>query len=195
MFKVMKSFVIGLIAVMVLSAAGDASAVGRHGLRLSLYDNHDAGWDGEDWESIQPWSDGPVGSRCAYNIVQNIDFNFTSGIGSCPTDEEDDGGVYDLLSNFTGYMRVPRTGVYTLYARVDDGFYLKVGRDVVLQDWEDQGPDDYNVQGTVTLRRGRPYKVDAWYYENGGGNDVHLYYSMNGSEPVIVPSRWFSLRP
>ena len=188
------SVAIGLIAVMIFANAGDVSGAGRRGLRLAIYDNSSAGWGGEEWEAFEPWRDGPEGTRCAYTRVANIDNDFnTSIIGSCPTYGED--GVEDILAHFTGYMKVPRSGLYTLYVRVDDGFYLKVGSKVVLKTWFDQGDSAYNDENTVRLSRGRSYKVDAWYYENGGGDIVQLFYSLNGSEPTVVPSPWFSERP
>ena len=181
---------VGLIAVLVFFAAPNAEARGRGGLNVTIYDlsNTDYNWyEGtKAIHSYQPWRSGPVGSRCARVVLDTIDQDFAPQYGSC--------GEENFLVHYNGYLKVPRTGVYTFYARVDDGFHLQLGREVVLYDWEVQGGYDYNVQGDIRLTAGRAYELNAWLNQGWGGKEAYLYYSFRGSSPELVPASWLSPR-
>lgn len=173
---------IGLIAALAFISVPNAEARHREGLNVSIYDTSGMG----DIAAYQPWISGPIGSRCAQVVLDTIDQGFSPQYGSC--------GGNNFLVHYSGYLKVPRTGVYTFYARIDDGFHLQLGGDVVLYDWENQGDNYYNVQGDISLRGRRAYELQAWMFEAGGGQESHLYYSLSGSNPQIVPASWFSLR-
>ena len=180
---------IGLIALLVSVSAPSAEARGRGGLNVAIYDFSNTIYSVEEAYAIvsyQPWRSGPVGSRCARLVLDTIDQDFSPQYGNC--------GEEDFLVHYSGYLRVPRTSRYTFYASVDDGFHLQLGRDVVLNDWEVQGAEDFNVQGDIRLRRGVVYELNAWLFDGCCGNEAHLYYSVGGGDPQLVPASWFSTR-
>jgi len=174
---------IGLIALMGFVSVPNAEARGRGGLNVSIYDYSD---EGVDIGSEQPWRSGSVGTRCARAVFATIDQDFGPPYEDCP-----DG---NFLVHYSGYLKVPRTGVYTFYGSVDDGFHMKLGRKVVLQDWEIQGAEFYNVEGDIRLRGRQAYEFNAWHFEAGGPGAARLYYSFRGSAPQLVPASWFSTR-
>jgi hypothetical protein len=65
---------------------------------------------------------------------------------------------------------------------------------VVIDDWEDHPPQEWNAIEAISLVANRRYALDAWLYENGGGAVAMLYYSVGGDEPSVVPGSWFSQR-
>ena len=181
---------IGLIAALAFISVPNAEARGRGGLNVTIYDltntNYNTDEFGEAIYSYEPWRSGPVGSRCARVVLDTIDQDFSPQYGSCPEEQ--------FLVHYSGYLKVPRTGVYTFYARVDDGFHLQLGREVVLYDWEVQGAESFNVQGDIRLRRGVAYELNAWLNQGNGGKEAYLFYSVGGGNPELVPASWFSLR-
>ena len=181
---------IGLIAALAFISVPNAEALGRGGLNVTIYDltntNYNTGEFGDAIYSYHPWRYGPVGSLCARVVLDTIDQNFNPQYGSC--------GEEDFLVHYSGYLKVPRTGLYTFYARVDDGFHLRLGRKVVLYAWEPQSASYYNVQGAIRLMGGQAYELKAWMNEGCCDNEAHLYYSLRGSSPELVPASWFSQR-
>jgi predicted alpha-1,6-mannanase (GH76 family) len=180
------------LAILVLgtgtASVPDVMARGRAGLVFTVYEQDLGGAD--EWEAITPWRglnvNGLNRSACLNEFKDSIDNDWEDGSpgGSCGDD--------DWLAHYSGYITPTRSGAYTFYARVDDGVWLKIGRSVVLHDWEDQGPSEYNTEGKVRLQRGLAYPLEGWMYENGGGAVFELYYSIRGSEPALVPSSWFT---
>ena len=181
---------IGLIAALAFISVPNAEARGRGGLNVTIYDLTNTQYNTDEFDnaiySYEPWRSGPVGSRCARVVLDTINQDFDPQYGSCPEEQ--------FLVHYSGYLRVPRTNLYTFYASVDDGFHLQLGRDVVLNDWEVQGAEDFNVQGDIRLRRGVVYKLNAWLFDGCCGNEAHLYYSVGGGDPQLVPASWFSTR-
>ena len=174
---------IGLIALLVSVSAPSAEARGRGGLNVSIYDYSG---EGVDIGLEQPWRSGSIGTRCARTVFATIDQDFDPPFEDCPD--------ADILVHYSGYLKVPRTGVYTFYGSVDDGFHMKLDRKVVLNDWEVQGADLYNVGGDIRLRGRQAYEVNAWLFQFGGPGAARLYYSFRGSDPQLVPASWFSTR-
>ena len=180
---------IGLIAALAFISVPNAEARGRGGLNVTIYDLTNTQYNTNESAAIysyEPWRSGPVGSRCARVVLDTIDQDFAPQYGSCPEEQ--------FLVHYSSYLRVPRTGVYTFYASVDDGFRLQLGREVVLFDWEPQGNSFYNVEGEIRLRRGVAYELNAWLNQGAGDVDAYLYYSVGGGNIELVPASWFSLR-
>lgn len=103
----------------------------------------------------------------------------------------------NVMINFTGYISIPGTGVKNIifYSRVDDGLYMKINNNVILNSWVDQGPHYYNVRSNSTqFVGGQIYPIDIWFYERGGGAVIELYWDFNGSISII-PSDVFTTSP
>jgi hypothetical protein len=94
-----------------------------------------------------------------------------------------------------GYITIPGSGSQDIqfYLYADDGVYMKLDDTVVINDWQEQGPGMWNYVSTdQTLIGGQTYYIDMWWYENGGGAAVKLYWDQTGSV-AIVPASTYSL--
>lgn len=107
----------------------------------------------------------------------------------------DSGRNERVIVHFYGYLTVPGTGSQniTFYLQADDGVYMKLDNTVVINDWQEQGAGTWNyVSTSQSLTGGQTYYVDMWWYENGGGASVKLYWNQTGSTQ-IVPASTYSL--
>ena len=102
-----------------------------------------------------------------------------------------------VLVKYWGYIYVPGSGSQTLtfYNSSDDGFYLRLNNQVVINDWQEQGPAYYNGAGSITLTGGQYYYLEAWYYENGGGAVSRLYWNQTGSIQIVPTSSYYLTEP
>lgn len=101
------------------------------------------------------------------------------------------GRVDGVLIHFTGSILWPGTAgsgpkSVTFYNRSDDGFYMTINDIVVINNWIEQGPLNFNGSGSITLTAGQVYNIDVWWYENGGGAVIQLDWN-TGNGIVVVP--------
>ena len=183
--------VAGVFAALLMLVAGfvappNAEARGRGGLLVTVY-NFPSTYEEDDWEESSPWTRSrTLGRPCLNTTLSQINQNWGyGGVGRRCNDD-------DFLVRYQGFIRVPTTETYTFYTTTDDGFRLKIGRSVVIDDWQDQSPREWNAVEATSLVANRRYALDAWLYENGGTAVAMLYYSVGGDEPSPVPGSWFS---
>ena len=120
----------------------------------------------------------------AVQNVQNIDFDWGGG-------QILNSGLYeDVLVSFEGNLMVPADGWYTFYAPGDDGIKLNIAGMSVVDDWYDKGGGG-TVSEPVWIRAGILYPTTLYFYENGGGANVWLYYSTADTAFTLVPPSWF----
>ena len=107
------------------------------------------------------------------------------------------GRAEQVLVKYWGYIYVPGSGQQTLtfYNSSDDGFYLRVNNQLVINNWQEQGPGYYNGAGSITLTGGQYYALEAWYYENGGGAAAILYWNQSGSIALVPTSSYYLSQP
>ena len=90
---------------------------------------------------------------------------------------------------YTGYVRVPRTGVYTFTARSDDGAALWVGDRNVF--WSvGQSPKTTETWGQIALQAGL-HPITLTYFQAYGPMALELLVSGPGIRRQAVPSSWF----
>lgn len=120
--------------------------------------------------------------------VTAINHNWGSGVVL------NSGRAEQVLVKYWGFIFVPGTGSQTLtfYNSSDDGFYMRVNNQVVINDWAEQGPTFYNGSGSITLTGGQYYPIEVWYYENGGGAASQLYWNQTGTI-ALVPTTSYTL--
>jgi hypothetical protein len=110
----------------------------------------------------------------------------------------DSGRNERVIVNFYGYLTVPGTGSQsvTFYLQADDGVYMKLDSTVVINDWQEQGAGTWNyVSTSQSLTGGQTYYVDMWWYENGGGASVKLYWNQTGSVALVPASTYSTTAP
>jgi hypothetical protein len=107
----------------------------------------------------------------------------------------DSGRNERVIVHFYGYITIPGTGSQDIqfYLYADDGVYMKLDDTVVINDWQEQAAGTWNYVSTdQTLTGGQTYYIDMWWYENGGGAAVKLYWDQTGSV-ALVPADSYSL--
>ena len=134
---------------------------------------------------------GPTPSRTAGTVVgsgtvTSLNYDWGGGIVM------NSGRVDGVKIHFTGYILWPGTAgsgnkTVSFYDRSDDGFYMTINNTLVINNWVEQGPANFNSSGSITLTAGQVYAIDIWWYENGGGAVVQLDWNI-GSGIVVVPS-------
>ena len=72
-----------------------------------------------------------------------------------------------VIIHYSGYLTLDRTGLVSLQSWADDGFYLTLDDQVVINDWSLKGCSGSSALVGVTA--GVSMKLDAWFYEYGGG--------------------------
>jgi hexosaminidase len=89
---------------------------------------------------------------------------------------------------FSGYIRVPESAVYTFYLTSDDGSELVIGNQVVIDN------DGYHVPlekiGSVALQAGY-HPVSVRYFQAGGASALSLAVQMDGETVASPRSEWF----
>lgn len=85
---------------------------------------------------------------------------------------------------FTGYLDVPKDGVYTLTLGSDDGSLMTLGDGVLI---DHDGLHSYEEKSaTVALAKGlHPFSVS--FFEKSGGYELKLFWSTPGAKKEPVP--------
>lgn len=98
-----------------------------------------------------------------------------------------DSGLGDgVIVRFTGYFLPNRTGVFQFGTTSDDGAKLTVNGVTIVNAWQEQGPTFYN--GSTSLTSGQPVTIELWYYENGGGAMIQLWWFNEATQQwEIIP--------
>ncbi len=90
---------------------------------------------------------------------------------------------------YTGYVRVPRTGVYTFTARSDDGAALWIGDRNVF--WSvGQSPKTTETWGQIALQAGL-HPITLTYFQAYGPMALELLVEGPGLRQQPVPAGWF----
>ncbi|WP_457549460.1 PA14 domain-containing protein [Archaeoglobus sp.] len=81
-------------------------------------------------------------------------------------------GKTDVFSvKWVGYLYVPSTGYYTFYLTSDDGSWLYIDNELIIDNGGLHGPIEKSA--TVYLTEGY-HKIEVDYFENYGGAVIHL---------------------
>jgi hypothetical protein len=98
--------------------------------------------------------------QTAITSVSNINFDVGADVvAECQADY--------VIIHYSGYLTLDRTGLVSLQSWADDGFYLTLDDQVVINDWTLKGCSGSSALIGVTA--GVSMKLDAWFYEYGGG--------------------------
>jgi predicted alpha/beta superfamily hydrolase len=89
---------------------------------------------------------------------------------------------------FTGYIDIPKEGIYTFYLRSDDGSRLRIG-DQELIDLDGLHAVEER-SGQILLEKGM-HKLDIEFFEKSGGQFLELSYEGLELERQKVPAKVF----
>jgi hypothetical protein len=131
-------------------------------------------------------SSNPQRSDTAYNLCKtttltSINHQWGGGdILGCGNDR--------VMIHYTGYL-TPTENVTSLQNIADDGFFMSVNGNTVINNWTLKGcGGNWNP---VSLEAGKTYEIDAWFFEWGGGACSILNYQ-SGTTQGVVPDAWYT---
>lgn len=123
---------------------------------------------------------------CSTSLVANMNFDAGGDIvAGCQADF--------VLIHWTGYITLPVDGEVTFQSLADDGFYMDIGGNTVINDWNLKGCS--GSTGVATFQSGVSQKLDVWWYEYGGGACNFLYYTDPVTAFTLVPDSAFTTEP
>jgi outer membrane biosynthesis protein TonB len=167
--------VVAADAQAILNAQAAATASAAPGLNVTVYS--------DPQYAAQP----PVGagSIVRTTTVQNINYQWGSGSVM--------GGPSDRVQvKFDGSITSDTTGNIQFYAPADDGTKLYIDNNLVINDWRDKGGGG-SQSAPIAFTANVPKPITLWFYENGGGASVSLYWYKAGTSGYsIVPSSAFN---
>lgn len=131
------------------------------------------------------------------SINTNFDAEYAGIVAGCQGDF--------VLIHYSGWMTWPTTEDVVLQSWADDGFILSLDGETVIDDWYLKGCG--GSQATHSFTANVPQRLDAWFYEYGGGACSILGQIKDGQYlpidpavysqdvPVIEPPKPFLLPP
>jgi hypothetical protein len=123
-------------------------------------------------------------TKCKTTTLSNIDVNWGGGdILGC-------GSEYVML-HYHGYITYPTTKQVYFQNQADDGFFMTINGQTVINDWSLKGCSA-NSTGLFSFTAGKSYKIDAWFYEWTGGACSTLYYAPLGGSWNVAPASFFT---
>ena len=132
----------------------------------------------------------PTRSDTAYTFcktitVTHIDKDWGNG------DIEGCGGEFVMI-HYRGYITYPTNKQVWFYANADDGFYMSINGQNVINDWSLKGCSGL-ATSLFNFTGGQSYVIDAWMYEWGGGACNTLFYQpVNGNGWTVAPPSFFT---
>jgi hypothetical protein len=130
------------------------------------------------FDSGFPVPDRTEHTLCNTSVVPNINFDVGGDVvANCQQEY--------VLIHWYGYITLPADGEIIFQSFADDGFYLDIDGQNVINDWTLKGCS--GSTGTHVFESGVSQQVDIWWYEYGGGACNLLYY--------IDPVSGFTLMP
>lgn len=120
-------------------------------------------------------------AKIAFTAVDSI---FTADVIEVPTTIK----APSFAIGFKGFIAIPTSGTYTFFLTCDDGGTLKIANDLIV----DNDGNHYSREksGQAVLQKGlHPFELN--FIEAGGGYNLKLTYTFNGSKAKDIPAQWF----
>jgi hypothetical protein len=96
------------------------------------------------------------------------------------------------MIHYHGFITYPTNKQVYFYALADDGFYMSINGQPIINDWSLKGCGG-NSAGLFSFQAGVSYPIDAWFYEWGGGACSTLNYQPVGvGQWNVAPASFFS---
>ena len=96
----------------------------------------------------------------------------------------------DFVVKYEGFITAPCTCNVEFMAQADDGTKLYLDGVLITNDWRDKGGGG-SVSQPVPFTEGSSKQITLWFYENGGGAWVQLWWMVN-NQWEIVPDTAFT---
>lgn len=124
-------------------------------------------------------------TKCKTITVANIDANWGGGdIFGCGSDL--------VMLHYRGYITYPITTKVYFQAPADDGFYMSINGQQLINDWSLKGCGA-NSTGLFSFTGGKSYAIDAWFYEwTGGACSTLNYRPITSNSYAVAPASLFT---
>lgn len=96
----------------------------------------------------------------------------------------------DFVVKYEGFITLPCDCDVQFAALADDGTILYLDGTLITYDWWDKGGGG-SISEPVSFQQGVSKQITLWFYENGGGAWVQLWWNLNDTWN-IVPDEAFS---
>ena len=93
----------------------------------------------------------------------------------------------DFAVKYEAFITAPCTCDVRFMAQADDGTILYLDNELVTNDWYDKGGGG-SVSEPVSFQQGVAKNLLMWFYENGGGAWVELYWLVDTEWEIVPPS-------
>jgi hypothetical protein len=120
----------------------------------------------------------PVGEYVTDVVWHNFDAQPVMGL------------VDDFVVRFEGFISTDVDAQVRFYAPADDGVRMYLSEQIIIDDWYDKGGGG-SISPAITFTAGIPQPFTLWYYENGGGAWVQLWWN-TGQDWQPVPMSAFT---
>ncbi len=94
---------------------------------------------------------------------------------------------------YGGFLKVPQAGTYTFEAHADDGFRLRIGSQIVIDDTSVGGFASGAASGVVTFDRAGLVPIEFTHWEYTGNTGVLLESNLTGTMEVIPQELLYSV--
>lgn len=149
-----------------------------------------SGLQADVYNNVQTKGNPPQRSANAYTFcrtvtVDNIQAQWGGGsVLGCNSDY--------VMIHYHGYITYPTSKQVYFMAQADDGFYMTIDGQPIINDWSLKGCGA-NSAGLFSFQAGVSYPIDAWFYEWTGGACSTLYYQQVGvGQWSVAPALFFS---
>ena len=161
----------------VLSFAIPARGEVEQGLTVDVYT-----YDPQALPERQAYTPCKDTIETAWTSVSQINHDWADGIvAGCQGDF--------VVIHYYGYITLPTSGDITFQSLADDGFYMEIGGQTVINDWWLKGC--YGSSGTHQFEANVSQYIDVWWYEYGGGA-CNILYMYDETGINLVPESVFT---
>ncbi len=160
--------------------SGKMSAVFERSYRKTKYQEATELTNATDGLILQSFK-GIIGQLSEFNTLKKLNAAETTSVITFPTKIPN--GSFGL--KFTGYIKIPKDGIYTFYTSSDDGSALYINDKMVVDNDGKHGMQE--EKGEVALKAGY-HKFTVRYFEAGGGKGLEVKIQGSSMEKGTIPS-------
>lgn len=114
-----------------------------------------------------------------FESLKSVKSGFTSNFDFSPRNNEE-----NFAFKYSGYIKIPKDGIYNFFTKSDDGSQLFIGDKMVVDNDGLHGA--YEQEGVVPLRAGF-HPIVVTFFEKTGGDKLEVYWKGPGLKKEQIP--------